>query len=143
MVDETTSALAAQPPTKQNTGKTTAEKTAPTKNKKQPAASRSGRSGSKRVGSRSGNSAKKPGSRSKSRPAASRSGRSRPRGESNRVSAQLRKQASEGKISRKNAAQKIVEMQQANTMAHIEKSVKEGKTTRAEADALLKKLGYK
>ena len=29
-------------------------------------------------------------------------------------------------------------MQQANTMAHIEKSVKEGKTTRAEADALLK-----
>jgi hypothetical protein len=58
--------------------------------------------------------------------------------ESNRVSAQLRKQASEGKISRKNAAQKIVEMQQANTMAHIEKSVKEGKTTRAEADALLK-----
>ncbi len=63
--------------------------------------------------------------------------------EYNRVSAELRKQASEGRISREEATQKIVEMQQANTMAHIEKSVKEGKTTRAEADALLKKLGYK
>ena len=28
-------------------------------------------------------------------------------------------------------------------MAHIEKSVKEGKATRADADAVLKKLGYK
>jgi hypothetical protein len=34
-------------------------------------------------------------------------------------------------------------MQQANTMAYIEMSVKEGETTRAEADALLKKIGYK
>ena len=46
-------------------------------------------------------------------------------------------------VSRKEAAQKIVGMQQGNTMADIEKSVKEGKTTRAEADALLKKLGDK
>jgi hypothetical protein len=34
-------------------------------------------------------------------------------------------------------------MQQANTMAYIVKSVKEGQTTRAEADAILKKIGYK
>jgi len=66
-----------------------------------------------------------------------------PEEEYNRVSAELRKQAAEGKISREEAARKIGEMQQANTMAHIEKGVKEGKTTRAEADALLKRLGYK
>lgn len=52
--------------------------------------------------------------------------------------AELRKQASEGKIRREEAAQKIVEIQQANTMTHIETSVKEGKTIRAEADALHK-----
>ena len=62
--------------------------------------------------------------------------------EYNRVSAELRKQAAEGKISREEAARKVSAMQQANTMAHVENSVKEGKMTRAEADAFYKRLGY-
>ena len=62
--------------------------------------------------------------------------------EYNPVSAELRKQAAEGKISREEAARKVSAMQQANTMAHVENSVKEGKMTRAEADAFYKRLGY-
>ncbi len=46
-------------------------------------------------------------------------------------------------MSEAEAERNIGEMQAANTMAHVEKSVKDGEMTRAEADAFYKKHGYR
>lgn len=66
-----------------------------------------------------------------------------PEEEYNRVRAELEMQVAAGEISREEATRKIADMQQENTMAHIEKSVEEGEMTRAEADALYQRLGYR
>ncbi len=66
-----------------------------------------------------------------------------PEEEYNRVEADLKRQVAAGNIREEEASRELVKLQNANNMAHIEKSVREGKTTRAEADALYKKLGIK
>jgi polyhydroxyalkanoate synthesis regulator phasin len=63
-----------------------------------------------------------------------------------RVQKELDGMVAEGKISPEDAKRKLGEMRQAignseATKAHIEKSVKSGEMTRAEADELYKKLG--
>ena len=64
-----------------------------------------------------------------------------PKKEYLRVRAELEQRVSEGKMNKRDAERRLWEMRTANTKYHVEKSVKEGKTTRAEADALYKKLG--
>ena len=59
------------------------------------------------------------------------------------VRTSLKRQVAAGNIREEEASRELVKLQNANNMAHIEKSVREGKTTRAEADALYKKLGIK
>ena len=66
-----------------------------------------------------------------------------PEEEYHRVSAELEKLFEEGKLSREDADRKIREMPLANTMAHVEASVKSGETTRAEADKLYEELGIR
>jgi polyhydroxyalkanoate synthesis regulator phasin len=60
-----------------------------------------------------------------------------------RVEVELKELVAAGKLSKEDAQRKLVAMQNANTKAHIEASVKSGEMTRAEADKLYKELGFK
>ena len=66
-----------------------------------------------------------------------------PEEEYTRVEAELKEQVTAGKNSEKEVSRELTQLQNANNMAHIEKSVREGEMTRAEADELYAKLGIK
>ena len=59
-----------------------------------------------------------------------------PEEEYNRVTAGLKRKVAAGEISEEEASRELVKSQNANTMAHIEKSVREGEITRGEAGSL-------
>lgn len=60
-----------------------------------------------------------------------------------RHEAKIRKMIADGKVSKEDAERRLGEMRRAMQSGKRGKGVKDGKTTRAEADALLRKLGYK